>query len=156
MLKETLNHGTVVVERTIHVPVARAYSAFADAKERSIWAAPSDTSVFIYDETDFRIGGRDVARCGARDDPRFRVESCYIDIVPEQRVVTVETIRELGKLLALNLTTVEFLAEDQATRLKVTVQVLSFMGQSMITNTKDGHSGSLANLAVYLEKSTAA
>ena len=101
MLKETLNHGTVVVERTINVPVARVYSAFADAKERSSWAAPSDTSVFIYDETDFRIGGRDVARCGARDDPRFCVESCYIDIVPEQRVVTVETT--LDRLVVLGL-----------------------------------------------------
>jgi uncharacterized protein YndB with AHSA1/START domain len=51
-------------------------------------------------EEDFRVGGRDVARCGAKDDPRFRVESRYVDIVPGQRIITTETIHENTKLLA--------------------------------------------------------
>lgn len=145
------HHGTVVVERTINVPVAHAYAAFADEKERSRWAAPSDTAAFIYEETDFRVGGRDVARCGAKADPRFRVETRYVDIVPEQRVVSTETIHEQSTLLATNITTIEFFPEGSSARLKVTVQITSFVGNGMIENTKAGHTGSLANMARHLE-----
>jgi uncharacterized protein YndB with AHSA1/START domain len=146
------DHGTVVVERTLDVPVARVYSALADAKQRAAWGAPSDTSAFIYDEADFRVGGRDVARCGAKEDPRYRVETRYVDIVPERRVVSTETIHEIDKLLAANITTLELVPDGRRTRLKVTVQVVSFVGPGMIRNTKDGHEGSLANMARYLER----
>jgi uncharacterized protein YndB with AHSA1/START domain len=145
------DHGTVVVERTLNVPVGRAYGAFADAKQRVSWGAPSDSATFAYDETDFRVGGRDLARCGARGDPRFRVEAHYVDIAYERRVVWTEMIREIDKLLAVNITTLEFQPDGPRTRLKVTVQVTSFVGAGMIHNTKVGHEGSLANMAHYLE-----
>jgi hypothetical protein len=87
------DHATIVVKHTVNVPVARAYGAFANAREREAWAAPSGTAIFIYDETDFRIGGRDIARCGAKDEPRFRVEARYVDIVPLRRIVSTETIQ---------------------------------------------------------------
>jgi hypothetical protein len=77
MTGSTTHHGTVVVEQTIGTPVARAYAAFADAKERESWGAPSDTAVFRYEECSFRVGGRDIAICGAKADPRFRVEARF-------------------------------------------------------------------------------
>lgn len=144
------DHGTVIVERTLHVPVSGVYSALADANMRAIWGAPSDTAVLIYDEANFAVGGRDLARCGAKEDPRYRVEARYIDIVAERRVVWTETIHEADKLLATNITTLELFPDGQRTRLKVTVQVTSFVGLGMINNTKAGHEGSLANLARHL------
>jgi uncharacterized protein YndB with AHSA1/START domain len=151
MADVSTDHGTVVVERTLNVPVSRAYGAFADAKQRASWGAPSDSAIFIYDETDFCIGGRDLARCGAREDPRFRVEARYIDIVDERRIVWAETIREIDKLLAENITTLEFQPDGPRTRVKVTVQVTSFAGAGLIYSTKAGHEGALANMAHYLE-----
>jgi uncharacterized protein YndB with AHSA1/START domain len=145
------DHGTVVVERTLDVPVLRVYSALADAEERAIWGAPSDSAVFIYDEANFAVGGRDLARCGAKEDPRYRVETRYVDIVPERRVVSTETIHELDKLLATNITTLELFSDGQRTQLKVTVQVTSFVGPSMINNIRAGHEGSLANMARHLD-----
>lgn len=148
----TLDHGTVIVERTINVPAARAYAAYADAVERLSWAAHSDTAVFIYEETDFRVGGRDVARCGPKTRPTIRVEERYVDIVPGQLVVSSGTIHDDGKLLAATITTLEFLPDGKSARLKVTVQVTSFAGAEMIENTKAGNAGSLANMADYLEQ----
>ena len=144
------DHGTVGVEQILNVPVARAYGAFADPDERVRWSAPSDSAVFIYDATNFSVGGLDLARCGAKEDPRYRVEARYVDIVAERRVVWTETIRELDKPLATNITTLEFIPEGRHTRLKVTVQVTSFVGAGMITNTKAGYEGSLANMARHL------
>lgn len=159
MTSVSTDHGTVVVERVLDVPLARTYAAFADAAERARWGSPSDTAAFIYDATDFRVGGLDVIRCGPREDPRFRVEARYLDIVPERRVVWTEAIREsrrerdgrqIDTPLAANLTTVEFFPQGSRTRVTVTVQVVSFVGPAMIENTRDGHTGSLANMARYL------
>ncbi len=146
------DHGTITVERALAAPVARVYAAFADPKARESWGAPSDTAVFIYDEADFRVGGRDLARCGPKDDPRFRVETRYVDIVPERRVVWTETIREIERLLATNITTLELRPDGERTHVKVTVQVTSFVGPDMIKYTKAGHEGSLAGMARHLER----
>lgn len=153
MTQKLVNHGTVVVERTIKVPTARVFAAYADADERIRWAAPSDTAVFIYDETDFRVGGRDVARCGAKHDPRFRVESTYVHIAQGQCIVTTDTVHEGTNLLCANVNTLELFDEGQGTRVKITVQVTSFVGDAMIENTRSGNNGSLANMVSYLEQS---
>ena len=71
--------------------------------------------------------------------PQGLVEARYVDIVAERRVVWTETIHEVDKLLAINITTLELLPDGQRTRLKVTVQVTSFVGPGMIKNTKAGH-----------------
>jgi uncharacterized protein YndB with AHSA1/START domain len=144
-------HDTVVVERMLDVRLSRVYAALANAEERARWSAPSDTAVFIYDEANFSVGGRDLARCGAKEDPRYRIEARYVDIVAERRVVWTETIHEVDRLLAVNVTTLELLPHGERTRLRVTVQVASFVGPGMIENTKAGHEGSLANMARHLE-----
>lgn len=157
MTEAATHHGTVVVERTIGATVARVFAGFSDARERESWGAPSDTAAFFYEKHDFRIGGRDVARCGAKADPRFRVEARYVDIVPERRVVWTETISEIGgATLAANLTTLEFLANGEQTRLRVTVQITSFVGPGMIENTKAGHTGSMASMARHFGARTSA
>lgn len=81
------------------------------------------------------------------------MEVRYVDIRPEDRIVWTEIIREADKTLAANVTTLELLPEGAQTRLKITVQVTSFVGEDMIANTKAGQSGSLANMTQYLEKS---
>lgn len=145
------HHGTVVVEQRVEAALPLVYAAFADHKAREAWGAPSASAAFFYDEADFRVGGRDIARCGAKDDPKFVVESRYVDIIPEQRIVWTETIREIDKFLAANITTLGFKADEEWTLLTVTVQVTSFAGEGMIENTRAGQVGSLANLARYCE-----
>ena len=151
MIETATHHGTVVVERTLGAPAARLYGAFADPRERERWAAPSDTAVFTYEEADFRVGGRDLARCGPKQDPRYSVEARYLDIVPARRIIWTETIHDGDKMLAANLATLELMPEGQSTQVRVTVQVASLVGAAMIENTRAGHEGSLAGMARYLE-----
>jgi uncharacterized protein YndB with AHSA1/START domain len=152
MVNHSTEHGTITVERTLDAPVSRVYAAYADPKARQSWGAPSDTATFTYEQADFRVGGRDLARCGPKEDPRFRVEARYVDIVRERRVVATETIREIERLLATNITTVELSPEGERTHVKVTVQVTSFVGPDMIKHTRAGHEGSLASMARYVEQ----
>jgi uncharacterized protein YndB with AHSA1/START domain len=100
-------HATIRLEHSYAAPLERVFSEFADPVVRARWSAPSD-DVLIYDEADFRIGGKDVFRCGPRGDPKFRGETRYLVIVPNARVVSSETLDMDGQRIAVSLTTLDF------------------------------------------------
>jgi uncharacterized protein YndB with AHSA1/START domain len=142
-------HATITLERLYPVPLERVFSEFADPVARARWSAPSE-DVLIYDEADFRMGGKDVFRCGPKGDPKFRGESRYLSIVPNARVVSSETIDVDGQCLAVSLTTLDFEPAKDATKLTVTVQIVSFVGPGMIHGSESGYKGALDNLARHL------
>jgi hypothetical protein len=71
MNTQNVRHGTLIFERTCNAPLERVFVAFADVNERLRWGAPSDKTAFIYDEADFREGGKDVFRCGTKSNPQY-------------------------------------------------------------------------------------
>ncbi len=143
-------HDTLVFRRTLPAPIPRVWRAFADPSERAIWGVPSDASVVIYDQVDFRVGGTDIARCGDRSDPRYRAVTRYLDIVPERRIVWSEVVDEQGTAFGASLVTVDLEPEGPGTALTVTIQVASFVGDAMIEGTRQGYEASLGYLARYL------
>ncbi len=146
------HHVTLVFERICEAPVKTVFAAFANPKARSRWSAPSDTAVLIYDEADFRIGGRDVFRCGAKTDPRFRGETRYLDIVPNRRIISSETIETDGTRLSVSLVTVDLEpAAETSTYVSLTVQLVSLDGPGMIRRSKTGYDAALDNLVGYMQ-----
>ena len=93
-------HATITLERSYSAPLERVFSDFADPVARARWSPPSE-DVLIYDEADFRVGGRDVFRCGPKGDLKFRGETRYLLIVPNARVVSSETVDMDGQRLAV-------------------------------------------------------
>jgi uncharacterized protein YndB with AHSA1/START domain len=142
----TTLHATLIFERDIPASVERVFAAFADPAARSEWGAPSDTAVVIYDEADFREGGQDRFRCGSRSNPNIHGTVRYLDIVANHRVVSSETIEMDGKRLCASLTTLEFAAHGDGTRLTNTTQLASFIGDDMVGGHKTGTNASLDNL----------
>lgn len=108
------HHATITLERSYPAPLERLFSEFADPVSRARWSAPSE-EVLIYDEADFRIGGKDVFRCGPKGDPKFRGETCYLLIVPNVRVVSSETLDMDDQRIAVSLTTLDFEPTQDAT-----------------------------------------
>jgi uncharacterized protein YndB with AHSA1/START domain len=145
----TTLHTTLVFEREIAAPVERVFAAFADPFERAKWGTPSDGSILIYDETDFREGGQDRFRCGSKADPNIHGTTRYLEIVANRRIVSSETVEMNGTRLCASLTTVEFSPEDEKTKLKSTTQLASFIGEDMVKGHKSGTNASLNNLARY-------
>src|ERR1700730_16330702 len=121
---EKSRHATIVLERTYRASLERVFSEFADPVARARWSPPSN-DVLIYDQTDFRAGGRDVFRCGPRNDPRFRGETLYHLIVPNKRVVSSETLDTDGQRLAVSLNTLDFETTGEGTHLRLTLQTVS-------------------------------
>jgi uncharacterized protein YndB with AHSA1/START domain len=149
-MSEKLDHATIPLAHFYPAPVERVFAEFADPVARARWSAPSGDDVLLYDETDFREGGHDVFRCGPKDDPKFRGETSYLLIIPNQLVVSTEVLSTPGQRLAVALTTLEFEAVDAGTHLKMTVQLISFAGPGMIAGYENGNRSALENLAQHL------
>jgi uncharacterized protein YndB with AHSA1/START domain len=145
-------HTTLVFERTIAARCEDVFDALSDPTKRSDWGAPSDTAVIRYDEADFREGGRDVFRCGPKDDPNIQGTTHYLDIIVGRRIVSSETITMGGKRLCASLNTVELLSHGDETRLTSTTQLASFIGQEMVNGHEAGTNASLDNLVAYFDR----
>ena len=144
------DHATRALERFYPVPVERVFAEFADPVARTRWSAPSGDAL-IYDEADFRVGGRDRFRCGPKGDPKFHGETLYHLIVPNERVITSETVDSGGQRLAVALTTLDFEATGDGTTLRITVQMVSLVGLGMIEGYESGNRSALEGLASHLE-----
>jgi uncharacterized protein YndB with AHSA1/START domain len=116
MIEHSTHHCTIVLERTYDAPIVRVFAAFSDPVARERWSAPSGTTVLIYDEAEFRVEGRDVFRCSAKSDPRYRGETRYHNIVPNCRIVSTEVIDDLDKRLSVSVATLELKPERGRSR----------------------------------------
>jgi uncharacterized protein YndB with AHSA1/START domain len=150
-MKNKLQHATITLQHSYSAPPEQVFSEFADPVARARWSAPSK-DVLIYDEADFRIGGKDMFRCGPKEDPKFRGETRYLEIVPNARVVSSETVDMEGQRLAVALTTLDFEPTEDGTNLTVTVQMFSFVGPDVIQGYESGHKSALKNLSLHLSK----
>jgi uncharacterized protein YndB with AHSA1/START domain len=143
------HHATIVLERHFDAPPTRVYAEFADPVVRSKWSAsPGDE--LIYDESAFKAGGRDIFRCGPKGDLRFRGETTYHFIAPDSCVISSESLQSGGQHLAVSLTTMELHESDGGTNMKVTAQIVSFVGEDLIKGFESGNRGALEGLASHL------
>jgi uncharacterized protein YndB with AHSA1/START domain len=145
-MPSSVTHDTLVLERDYPAAPARVFAAFADPEARLRWGPPSDTVRMIYEATDFRVGGQDIAWCGSGEALSYRVETRYEDIVPNARLVMTETVSEDGGRLSVSLITVTFVAQQSGTRLVLIDQIAALDGSDMVTGSRMGWSASLDNL----------
>jgi uncharacterized protein YndB with AHSA1/START domain len=146
---DKLQHATIMLQHSYSASTERVFSEFANPVARASWSVPSKDEL-IYDEADFKIGGKDVFRCGPKGDLKFRGETRYLEIVPNARVVSSETIDVNGQKLAVALTTLDFEPTEHGTNLTVTVQLVSFVGPDMIHSFESGNRSALTNLSEHL------
>ncbi len=149
-------HETVVIERTYKASPARVFAAWESVEARLRWSKPYPHTGLAYDAHDFRVGGKDIVRCGPADDMRFEAEVHYLDIVPAARLIFSERINEAGQpLLATSLITVEFHAKGADTRQVVTMQIAALDGSGMVEGYKEGWEPTLDNIHLELERDAA-
>lgn len=114
-----------------------------------IWCPPADKAQ-VYDQVDFRVGGRDLYRCGAPESLDFHGVVDYAAIEPQQMIVHTDIVSAGPDTLAAALLTWTFEAVDQGTRVHLTDQVTSFVGEGMIDGHRNGHTTALKQLADYV------
>ena len=140
-------HDTVVLERIYKATPARVFAAWESIEARKRWSKPSPDTGIVYDAHDFRVGGKDIVRCGPANDLRFHAEVHYLNIVPGKRLIFSERISENDRPMATALLTVEFRAKGQDTHQVVTMQIAALDGSDMVSGYIEGWNPTLDNLA---------
>jgi hypothetical protein len=102
---------------------------------------PDEPVVLVYDRADFRVGGTDVSRCGPTHDMMFVAETLYLDIVPDRRIVSVETVSKHGTRLSVSLVTADIQPRGGGTRLVLTDQVVALDDPDILKGHEQGYSG---------------
>ena len=140
-------HDTITLERTYNASPARVFAAWESVEARLRWSIPFPEAGAAYDQAEFRVGGLDIMRCGAKDDMRFLAHVRYLEILPGRRIVMAERIAEDGTSRAASLITIEFEAAGKLTKQTVTMQVSAVDGSGMLDGYSVGWTAALDNLA---------
>ncbi|QBJ97230.1 hypothetical protein ERC79_15725 [Rhodococcus sp. ABRD24] len=150
MTSSPIIRDTLTFERKIPATPDVVWRAYMDPSARAIWSVPAGEAL-VFDRTDFRPGGRDEYRCGPIDSLPFHGVVDYLHIASSALIVHTDTVTTNGDLLAAALLTWEFTDDhDGYTTVKVTNQVTSFVGDSMIEGHRNGHLKALSQLEDFV------
>jgi uncharacterized protein YndB with AHSA1/START domain len=152
MVKRTVKHATLILERSFKQPPQRVFAAWFDPEARHVWMVPQQGWETTEEGDDFRVGGCEVSRFGPEADPRYRAETHYLDIVPELRIVMAGTISENERPITCSMATVEFLADSEGTRLVYAEQLAVLDDRDTPRARHEGWERNLDQLADYLEE----
>lgn len=122
MTTHTETHATFTLERHYPVPVAKVWSAFADAEVKAQWFGGGEFTDVERSE-DFVVGGLAIAdgRLGA-DGPLSQFRATYTDIVENERIVYTYDMWLDGAHASTSITTVVLEADEAGTHLTFTEQ----------------------------------
>ena len=149
--RKSVAHETFIIERTYRAPPEGVFAAWADPGACKRWALPAEGLALAFEQTEFRVGGSDISRCGPADAMTYRIVAQYADIVGDPRIVFTETIEDAGKRLSSALVTVELHPEPASTRQRLTVQIAAIDEMDIIDGNKAGWSAALDNLETHLQ-----
>jgi uncharacterized protein YndB with AHSA1/START domain len=121
MSERSIVHATFTLERSYPAPVSRVYRAWAAPQIKVRWFAGNPADY----ELDFRPGGIERNRA-VLDGKRITWEALYREIIPDERIVYTGVLSEDETVATLSLTTVEFAAEGNGTKL-VLVEAGAFL-----------------------------
>ncbi|NNC10278.1 polyketide cyclase [Planctomonas sp. JC2975] len=123
MTDRFITHDTMVLERTYPVPVERVFHAWTDVSAKRVWFTGDTTPGGSGSEyrLDFRVGGHELSRGGMPGgDVVFTYDAEYRDIVENERIVYSSYMLRDDTRISVSLTSVEFRADGDSTRLILT------------------------------------
>lgn len=126
-MEATTVHSTFSVEHRYPYAPETVFAAFSDPARKRRWYAEGDAHELQQWQMDFRLGGEERLRYRFR--PGHPIEGQVItnearfqDIVPNQRIVTAQTMTLQNRRLFSALVTLEFLPDGNGTNLICTNQ----------------------------------
>jgi uncharacterized protein YndB with AHSA1/START domain len=127
--ERTVQHDTLVIDRTFNADSTRVFAAWASPQVRKQRAVPDDGWEIADDQDDFQVGGHEVSHFGPPGDARYRAETRYFDIVDNARIVMAGAMYDRDIRISVSLATVEFLTVDDGTRVIYTEQAAFLDGR---------------------------
>ena len=114
-------HDRFTIERTFPHPPAKVFAAFATEEGKRRWfSGPNDLWDLVDREFDFSVGGIETIEGRWKSGTVTRMDLVYHDIVPDRRIVYAYRMTIDGKVISVNLATLEFAAKGQGTSFTLT------------------------------------
>lgn len=121
MSERTSKHATFVIERVYDAPPARVFRAWADPEAKAQWFGPKELAGEAT-AFDFRVGGAERFKVETPDGTLYSYDARYQDIVPDARIVYTYDMHRNADRISVSVSTVEFRASNEGTRLTYTEQ----------------------------------
>jgi uncharacterized protein YndB with AHSA1/START domain len=137
-----VTHSTFTLERHYPVSIERVFAAWADPAARKRWMAggAEHSQHFVVDGLE-TVEGSD----GQGRPLTYRAR--YVEIVPNERIITTSTLHTGDRLSTVSVTSVEFRAEGAGTLLVLTEHGAYLPGQEQPTWREHGTAQQLDTLA---------
>jgi len=143
--------ATLTFTREVAAPLATLWQAWTAPAARAVWAAPTPAVTVEFLEADTRVGGREVTLCKVAGAPDIRCDCGWLALTPSARSVNYEVVSSEGETRSAALVTADFSGDSERSRLVVTVQLSSFVGD-MEAGYRQGFEAGLGNLASAAER----
>jgi uncharacterized protein YndB with AHSA1/START domain len=153
MSKRSVTHASFTIERTYDAKPARVFAAWTQPEAKARWFAGPDEWQKEKHQLDFRVGGRERAAGGPEGGPVHRYDATFLDIVPDERVVSVYDMHLDDVRISVSLATVEFKAAEKGTRLVYTEQGAFLDGYDDPAGREEGTHALLDKLGAELARS---
>jgi uncharacterized protein YndB with AHSA1/START domain len=151
MTERSVNNVTFVIERHYPAHPAKVFGAWADAAAKDVWMDDPDFTSDGSDlEMDFRVGGRERFSGLTPAGTPYSYDALYYDIVPDCRIVYCYEMYSGDDRMSVSLATVEFVADQDGTKLTYTEQGAFLDGIDKPEGREEGTAWMLDNLTKYL------
>ena len=149
MSERSIEHATLVIERTYAATPERVFAAWSEPQAKRRWFAEGSEDF----ELDFRVGGTERHHGRLDGGAAYEFEGRYQDIVANERIVYTYEMLIDGSRISVSLATVELSAEGEGTRLVLTEQGVFLDGRDTAASREQGTGTLLDALAAELERS---
>jgi len=156
MIKRSVDHSTIVIERTYDASPARVFAAWSSKEALLRWCCPGGSWGSGIDRFDFYVGGGERSWFGPKDGDTYINEAQYFDIVQNERIVSAGRMTTGGTCIFTGMLTVEFYAAGSRCRMVVTEQGAFLDGHDIPANHEAGWGKMLDNLGEELARRAAA
>jgi uncharacterized protein YndB with AHSA1/START domain len=146
MTATSVQYDTFVIERRLASSPARVFAAFADQKKKARWFGCVDGWEVAEHTLDFRVGGREVWRGGPPGEAPHRNDTCYHDIVPDERIVWSYAMQVGGRRISVSLATLELSPAGSGTHMRFIEQGVYLDGHDGLAERERGTKDLLDNL----------
>jgi uncharacterized protein YndB with AHSA1/START domain len=141
----SVTHADFTIERRYGCTPGQTFSAFSEPELKRQWFANAGNFPDSEWELDFRVGGEEVNSGSFPGGTHHAFRSRYHEIVENERIVFAYDLLLDHRLISVSLTTIEFLADGDGTRLRFTEQGAFFDGPHAAAEREHG-TGKLLDL----------
>jgi uncharacterized protein YndB with AHSA1/START domain len=146
MTATSVQYDTFIIERRLASSPARVFAAFADQTKKARWFGCVDGWEVAEHTLDFRVGGREVWRGGPPGETPHRNDTCYHDIVADERIVWSYAMQVGGRRISVSLATLELSPAGSGTHMRFIEQGVYLDGHDGLAERERGTKVLLDNL----------